>query len=84
MPEMLESEQPYGAVRDTDTTWWVLGTLTHRDVNLSHVVLREVRGLEGLSVLQKNIFRQATNFRVAPSEGKSLLALVRGRRAPNG
>jgi hypothetical protein len=77
----LESEQPYGVERDTQTVWRVLGTLTHRDVNLSHAALREVPGLENLSVLRKDVFQQTTNFPVTPGEGAILLALVEGGRA---
>src|SRR5205807_2445612 len=44
MPE-LESEQSYWAGRDTEEKWRVIGTLTHRDVNLSHTDLRGEPGL---------------------------------------
>ena len=45
----------------------VLGTLTRRDVNLSHATLREVPGLENLSVFHG--WQQATNFSVTPEQG---------------
>jgi hypothetical protein len=70
----LESEQSYWAERDTQEQWRVLGTLTHRDVGLIHTDLREVPGLENLSVFHG--FQQQTNFPVTPEEGAILLRLV--------
>jgi hypothetical protein len=55
----------------------VAGTLTHRNVNLLHNELREVDGLEELSVFTG--FQQATNFPVTPEQGAILLRLVAGR-----
>ena len=75
----LESEQPYWAERDTEEKWRVLGTLTHRGVNLSHNDLREVPGLEKLSVFRG--FQQMTNFPVTSEQGAILLRLVERGRA---
>jgi hypothetical protein len=70
----LESEQTYWAERDTREQWRMLGSLTHRNVNLSHTDLRGVPGLENLSVFHG--FQQHTNFPVTPAEGAILLRLV--------
>jgi len=70
----LESEQPYWAERDTQEKWRVVGTLTHRDINLAHGDLREVPGLEELTVFQG--FQQMTNFPVTPDQALILLRLV--------
>lgn len=70
----LESEQAYWAERDTQEQWRVMGSLTHRDVGLSHTDLRGVPGLENLSVFHG--FQQQTNFPVTPEEGAILLRLV--------
>ena len=75
----LESEQPYWAERDTQEQWRVLGTLTHRVVDHSHTALRDVVGLEHLSVFQG--FQQMTNFPVTPEEGAILMRMVEGGRA---
>jgi hypothetical protein len=70
----LQSEQSYWAERDTEEKWRVLATLTHRDVHLSHSELRDVNGLENLSMFQG--FQQMTNFPVTPEEGAILMRLV--------
>jgi predicted RNA-binding protein with PUA-like domain len=70
----LESEQPYWAEHDTQEKWRAIGTLMHRDVNLSHADLRDVPGLEDLSVFQG--FQQMTNFPVTPAQGAILLQLI--------
>ncbi|MCI0456794.1 MAG: EVE domain-containing protein, partial [Gemmataceae bacterium] len=75
----LETEQPYDIEPDTQTMWRVLGTLTHRDVKLSHATLREVPGLENLSVFHG--WQQATNFPVTPEQGVILLRLVEEQAA---
>jgi hypothetical protein len=75
----LETEQLYDIEPDTQTLWRVLGTLTHRDVNLSHATLREVPGLENLSMFHG--WQQATNFPVTPEQGVILLRLVEGQDA---
>jgi hypothetical protein len=72
----MESEQRYWAERDTQKKWRVVATLTHRDVNLPHTVLRETPGLENLSVFQG--FQQMTNFPVTPDQGAILLRLMQG------
>lgn len=72
----LETEQAYWAGRDTEEKWRVVGTLTHRDVNLSHSDLRETPGLEQLAVFQG--FQQMTNFPVTLEQGAILLRLVNG------
>src|SRR5262245_62014801 len=70
----LESEQPYWAKPDTQEKWRVIGTLTHRDVNLSHKNLRKVPGLEDLSVFKG--YQQMTNFPVTPAQGAILSRLI--------
>jgi predicted RNA-binding protein with PUA-like domain len=72
----LESEQPYWSERDTQDRLRVNCTLTHRHVNLGHERLREVDGLEDLSVFRG--FQQATNFPVTPEQGAIIMRLVRG------
>src|SRR5437016_6152943 len=42
----FESEQHYWAVRDTEERCRIVGTLTHREVDLSHKALRDQPGLE--------------------------------------
>jgi predicted RNA-binding protein with PUA-like domain len=74
----IESEQAYWVERDTQEQFRVLGTLTHRDVNLPHTELRENEGLEELSVFSG--FQQATNFPVTPAQGEILMRLVGGSR----
>lgn len=75
MPDR-ESEQVYWAERDTQEKFWVIGTLTHRHVNLPHHKLREIEGLENLSVFIG--FQQTTNFPVTPAQGEILMRLIRG------
>ena len=75
----LESEQPYWVDRDTQEQWRVLGTLTHRFVDLSHTALRNVPGLEELSVFHG--FQQMTNFPVTPEEGAILMRMIEGSQA---
>jgi hypothetical protein len=76
----LETEQPYNVERDTETMLRVVGTLTHRDVNLSHEALREVPGLENLSVFRKDVVQKGTNFPVTSEQAAILLGLIdRGR-----
>jgi hypothetical protein len=70
----LESEQPYWAERDTEEKWRVIGTLTHRNVHLPHTQLREIKGLEELSVFHG--FTKMTNYSVTPAQGGILLRLV--------
>ena len=53
-------------------------TLTRRDLNLSHKMLRDVPGLENLSVFRKDVYTKATNFPVTAEEGVILLGLVEG------
>jgi predicted RNA-binding protein with PUA-like domain len=75
----LESEQAYWAERDTQEQWRVLGTLTHRIANLSHTTLRNVAGLEDLSVFHG--FQQMTNFPVTRDEGAILMRMIEGGQA---
>ena len=72
----LETEQVYWNERDTTEHWRIVGTLTHRDVGLIHTDLRQVPGLEKLSVFSG--FQQKTVFPVRPEEGVILLRLVAG------
>ena len=72
----LESEQPYWAQRDNDIRCRVRATIIERDVDLPHTDLRQVPGLENLSVFHG--FQQGTNFPVTPDEGAILLGLIRG------
>jgi predicted RNA-binding protein with PUA-like domain len=72
----LEREQKYWAERDDDEQIRVIAIFTHRDVNLHHTELREVDGLENLSMFHG--FQQGTNFRVTDAEGEVLMRLVEG------
>jgi hypothetical protein len=72
----LESEQAYWAERDNQEQWRVLGTLEHRTVDLSHRTLRDVAGLEQLSVFHG--FQQTTNFPVRDDEGVILMRMIEG------
>jgi hypothetical protein len=78
LPE-LESEQPYWTEPDQEVRCRVMATITHRDVNLHHTDLRDVPGLENLSVFHG--FQQGTNFLVTPEEGLILRRLVEERPA---
>jgi 5-methylcytosine-specific restriction protein A len=75
MPE-LDSERRYWVEPDVAVAPRVLGTLTHRGIDLPAERLRRVPGLDGLSVFHG--FQQGTNFPVAPEEGRILKALVEG------
>jgi hypothetical protein len=74
----LETELKYDVEPDTELRWRVQCTLTNRNVNLSHVALREVPGLENLSVFRKDVVARGTNFAVTPDEGAILLHLAGG------
>jgi len=73
----LEDEQKYLFVRDTAIMPRVLGTLTHRCACISHKDLKNIPGLENLSVFRG--FQQGTNFKMKNEEGKILMKLVEGR-----
>lgn len=75
----LESEQLYWTDRETKERWKVVGTLTHRNLNISHKSLRETKGLENLSVFHG--FQQLTNYPVSHDEGVILMRMVGGGRA---
>ena len=72
----LPSEQPYNTRPITETARRITGTLLDRHLNLPQALLREVAGLEQLSVLRKDVFQQATNFPVTDAEGEILLRLA--------
>jgi predicted RNA-binding protein with PUA-like domain len=73
----LESEQAYLKEHDTEERLRVVGTLTHRDVNLRLDELRKVKGLEQLSVFKG--VKQGTNFPVTADQGAILLRLITER-----
>lgn len=73
IPE-LDSEQQYWAEPDQSVSCRIVGILTHRGIDLTSERLRQVPGLENLSVFKG--YQQATNFPVSPSEGAILLDLV--------
>ncbi|MBA4373905.1 MAG: hypothetical protein C0402_13735 [Thermodesulfovibrio sp.] len=73
----LESEQKYNVERDIKIIMRVLGTLTHRFDRISPQELKNISGLENLSVFSG--FQQATNFRVTDQEGEILMKLAEGR-----
>ena len=70
----LEHEKDHWATRDTEEKVRALCAFTHRNVDLPHTLLRDVPGLENLSVFHG--FQQATNFPVTPDEGAILMRLV--------
>jgi hypothetical protein len=70
----LESEQAYWVDRDQEIRCRILGTITHRGIDLAAQELRRVPGLENLSVFHG--FQQATNFPVTASEGQILERLI--------
>lgn len=72
----LPSEQPYWDEPDTEELLRVVGTFTHRNLDLPAATLRDTPGLENLSMFHG--FQQATNFAVTPDEGAILLALIHG------
>src|SRR5262245_11497441 len=73
MPE-LESEQRYWSEPDRTVSCRVLGTLTHRHLDLPAERLRREPGLERLSIFHG--FQQGTNFPVTQAEGEILMRLV--------
>ena len=75
--EELETEQKYNVERDNEIMMRVEGTLTHRFNCISQRVLRNMRGLENLSVFSG--FQQTTNFKVTDEEGKILLKLAKAK-----
>ena len=75
----LESEQRYWVKPDTDVLPRVMGTLTHRHLQLSAGELRAVPELEELPVFRRNVFQQGTNFRVEHAAGEALLNLIERR-----
>ena len=70
----LESEQEYWVKRDTEQLTRVVCTITNREVNLSAIALRQVEGLDDLSVFHG--FQQATNFPVTREQGEIILRLI--------
>jgi 5-methylcytosine-specific restriction protein A len=79
----LETEQRYWSEPDRTICCRVLGTLTHRALELSAAHLRQELGLEQLSVFHG--FQQGTNFPVSPEQGEILLRLVeQGTTLPEG
>ncbi len=76
----LASEQPYNVHPSVEVVWRTRGTLVDRNVDLPHTVLREIPELRNLSVLQKDVFQQATNFPVTDEEGITLLRLIEQRQ----
>ena len=75
--EELETEQKYNVERNNEIMMRVEGTLTHRFNCISQRVLRNMRGLENLSVFSG--FQQTTNFKVTDEEGKILLKLAKAK-----
>lgn len=72
----LDSEQRYWSEPDRTVKPRILGTLTHRQVDLTAEYLRSVQGLENLPVFHG--FQQATNFRVTDADGVTLMSLIEG------
>lgn len=80
--EMFElvHEQSYWSTPDTERRLRVLGTLIRRNIHLTRGGLREVPGLENLSVFHG--FQQMTNFPVSAEEGAILLRMVGNESKP--
>jgi len=72
IPE-IKGEQKYNRVRDTETKFRVLATITQRQINLPHTLLRATPGLDGLSLFHG--FQQGTNFRMTEKEARIVLKL---------
>lgn len=70
----LPSEQQYWSEPDTEKALRVVGTFTHRNVDLRADELRATPGLEQLSMFHG--FQQGTNFVVTDVEGKIIMGLV--------
>jgi predicted RNA-binding protein with PUA-like domain len=78
--EELEAEQKYHARRDDKIIVRVLGTLTQRFDCISSTALKNIPGLENLTVLKpKEVFPRATNFKVTDKEGEILMRAVEVR-----
>jgi hypothetical protein len=78
IPE-LQAELRYCVHIDTARRFRVRGTFTHRGLNLSHTMLRDVPGLEDLSIFRRDVCQRPTNFPVTAAEGAILLRLVKGK-----
>jgi predicted RNA-binding protein with PUA-like domain len=78
----LPSEQQYWNEPDTDELLRVVGSLTHRNLDISAAELRDTPGLENLSMFHG--FQQGTNFEVSDAEGQIIMNLIQrdsqGRR----
>jgi len=72
--EELDSEQKYNFERDIRVRMRIEGRFTNRFGCVSHKELRNIQGLESLSVFSG--YQQTTNFRVTDEEGKILLKLA--------
>jgi len=70
----VESEKKYAINYEETSEWRVQTTFVRRNLNTSHSSLREVSGLENLSVFHG--MQQGTNFRVSDSEGTLLLEIA--------
>jgi 5-methylcytosine-specific restriction protein A len=80
----LDSEQAFWNSREASVRPRVVGTLTHRSVNLPKATLKGVRGLEYLAGVFAGIM-QGTNFPVSDAEGAILMGLIEqdgGQMAP--
>jgi hypothetical protein len=80
----LEHERPYWTEPDDGVQCRIVGTLTHRAVNLGHEYLRGIPGLAELSVFRRNVNQQAPNFEVTPEEGAVLMSLIEDASWPIG
>ena len=77
----LESERRYYLDYDVGECMRVLGRLTHRLKGIHAKELKNTPGLENLSALYG--FRQGTNFRVTPEEGRILMSLIEQAEHPD-
>lgn len=75
MPEW-ESEQVYWVEPDRDVRCRAVASITHRNIEVEHTLLKETPGLENLSVFHG--FQQTSNFVVTPEEGRIIEGLIRG------
>lgn len=77
MDEISPDDAYWSDPRETTARWRVVGRFTHRGPMVPREKILTTPGLEDLSVFRG--FQQATNLKVTPAEGRTLMRLVEGR-----
>ena len=77
--EELKAEQKYHVKRDDKIIERVLGTFTLRFRCIPSTQLKNTPGLKKLSVFNRKVWQQGTNFKVTDEEGQILMRVVEAR-----